>query len=122
MPKSSKDAKGIALTNNNVDDLYQRYLDSAQDGSASDKKAYLEDTRAQQEENRKQRNKVGGGSGGVGVTDTREMQLGTDLDPKSMMRRGYNDGGLVRATGSMAPNECTYNGGPGVRSQQDYKK
>jgi hypothetical protein len=33
-----------------------------------------------------------------------------------------NDGGLVRATGSMAPNECTYNGGPGVRSMQDYKK
>ena len=33
-----------------------------------------------------------------------------------------NDGGLVRATGSMAPNECAYNGGPGVRSMQDYKK
>lgn len=31
------------------------------------------------------------------------------------------DGGLVRAT-SGAPNECTYNQGPGVRSQQDYKK
>jgi hypothetical protein len=33
-----------------------------------------------------------------------------------------NDGGLVRASNSMAPNECTYNYGPGVRSQQDYKK
>jgi hypothetical protein len=32
------------------------------------------------------------------------------------------DGGLVRASNSMAPNECTYNYGPGVRSQQDYKK
>ena len=33
-----------------------------------------------------------------------------------------NNGGLVTATSSMAPNECTYNGGPGVRSMQDYKK
>ena len=33
-----------------------------------------------------------------------------------------NDGGLVRASASMAPNECTYNYGPGVRSQQDYRK
>lgn len=32
------------------------------------------------------------------------------------------DGGLVRATTNMAPNACTYAGGPGVRSQQDYKK
>ena len=32
------------------------------------------------------------------------------------------DGGLVRASNSTAPNECAYNGGPGVRSQQDYKK
>lgn len=31
------------------------------------------------------------------------------------------DGGLVRAS-SGAPNECTYVGGPGVRSQQDYRK
>lgn len=32
------------------------------------------------------------------------------------------DGGLVRATADMAPNACTYAGGPGVRSQQDYRK
>lgn len=31
------------------------------------------------------------------------------------------DGGLVRQ-GMGAPNECTYNQGPGVRSLQDYKK
>lgn len=31
------------------------------------------------------------------------------------------DGGLVRA-GYGAPNECTYNQGPGVRSRQDYHK
>jgi hypothetical protein len=31
------------------------------------------------------------------------------------------DGGLVRASHG-APNECTYNQGPGVRSMQDYKK
>lgn len=31
------------------------------------------------------------------------------------------DGGLVRQ-GTGAPNECTYNQGPGVRSLQDYRK
>ena len=31
------------------------------------------------------------------------------------------DGGLVRQ-GTGAPNECTYNQGPGVRSMQDYRK
>ena len=35
--------------------------------------------------------------------------------------RGYANGGLVRA-GYGAPNECTYNQGPGARSNQDYKK
>jgi hypothetical protein len=29
----------------------------------------------------------GGGSGGVGVADTRDMQMGADLDPKAMMMR-----------------------------------
>lgn len=32
------------------------------------------------------------------------------------------DGGLVRASTSMAANTCEYVHGPGVRSQQDYKK
>lgn len=41
--------------------------------------------------------KGGGGSGGV--SDTREMQLGADLDPKAMMRReGYKQGGKVSAS------------------------
>ena len=31
--------------------------------------------------------KTGGGSGGVGVTDTRDMQMGAELDPKAMMQR-----------------------------------
>jgi hypothetical protein len=40
--------------------------------------------------------KGGGGSGGV--SDTREMQLGADLDPKSMMKRsGYKKGGAVKS-------------------------
>lgn len=33
---------------------------------------------------------------------------------------GYANGGLIKA--GPAPNECTYNQGPGVRSQQDYRK
>lgn len=37
------------------------------------------------------------------------------------MVKNYADGGLVRASYG-APNECTYNQGPGVRSRQDYKK
>lgn len=31
--------------------------------------------------------KGGGGSGGVGVSDTRDMALGAELDPKTMMQR-----------------------------------
>jgi hypothetical protein len=39
----------------------------------------------------------GGGSGGVsgGVSDTRQMQLGADIDPKSMMKK-YANGGAVK--------------------------
>ena len=45
--------------------------------------------------------KGGGGSGGV--SDTREMQLGADLDPKSMMKReGYKKGGKVSTASSRA--------------------
>jgi hypothetical protein len=69
-----------------------------------------------------------------------EKREGEKSNPKKLMSTGkalasgkmsasqyggmakMNDGGLVRSTGNMAPNECTYNGGPGVRSQQDYKK
>lgn len=41
----------------------------------------------------------GGGSGGV--SDTREIQLGSDLDPKSMMKReGYKKGGAVKSASS----------------------
>lgn len=42
------------------------------------------------------------------------------------MVKGYADGGsvggLYRASTSMKPNEPCYTHGPGVRSQQDYKK
>ena len=39
----------------------------------------------------------GGGGGGA---DTREMQLGADLDPKAMMKReGYKKGGTAAARG-----------------------
>ncbi len=31
--------------------------------------------------------KAGGGSGGVGVPDTKDMQMGAELDPKTMMQR-----------------------------------
>jgi hypothetical protein len=47
--------------------------------------------------------KGGGGSGGEGVSDTREMQLGADLDPKAMMKRsGYKKGGKVSSASSRA--------------------
>ena len=43
----------------------------------------------------------GGGSGGV--SDTREMQLGADLDPKAMMKReGYKKGGAVKSASARA--------------------
>ena len=33
----------------------------------------------------------GGGSGGAGASGTRDMQLGSDLDPKALMKRGESD-------------------------------
>lgn len=47
----------------------------------------------------------GGGSGGVGVSDNREMQLGADLDPKAMMQRenrGMKKGGKVKSASDRA--------------------
>ena len=47
--------------------------------------------------------RAGGGSGGVGVSDTREMQLGAELDPKAMMKReGMKKGGTVRTASQRA--------------------
>jgi len=57
--------------------------------------------------------------GKVGYKDGGKAMMS---DKKKSPTMYMNDGGMVRATGSMAPNECTYNGGPGVRSMQDYKK
>jgi hypothetical protein len=46
---------------------------------------------------------VKGGGGSGGVSDTREMQLGSDLDPKSMMKRkDYKKGGKVSSASSRA--------------------
>ena len=42
----------------------------------------------------------GGGSGGV--SDTREMQLGADLDPKAMMKKGYKKGGSIPSASKRA--------------------
>ena len=55
-----------------------------------------------------------------GYKDGGKVEMMVDKKKSPMMY--MNNGGLVKATGSMAPNECTYNGGPGVRSMQDYKK
>jgi hypothetical protein len=42
-----------------------------------------------------------GGGGSGGVSDTRELQLGSDLDPKSMMKReGMKKGGSVKSSAS----------------------
>ena len=46
------------------------------------------------------RPKNGGGGGG---SDTSEMQLGADLDPKAMMKReGYKKGGAVKSASARA--------------------
>ena len=46
------------------------------------------------------RPKSGGGGGG---SDTREMQLGADLDPKAMMKKeGYKKGGAVKSASARA--------------------
>ena len=44
-----------------------------------------------------------GGGGSGRVSDTKEMQLGADLDPKAMMKReGYKKGGAVKSASSRA--------------------
>jgi hypothetical protein len=44
----------------------------------------------------------GGGSGGA-ASDTREMQLGAEMDPKAMMKReGMKKGGAVKSASSRA--------------------
>ena len=54
-------------------------------------------------ERMKSRKGSGGGSGGAGVSDTREMQLGSDLDPKAMMKReGMKKGGKVSSASKRA--------------------
>lgn len=46
--------------------------------------------------------KSGGGSGGA-ASDTREMQLGSELDPKAAMKRaGYKKGGAVNSASARA--------------------
>lgn len=46
--------------------------------------------------------RMGGGSGGA-PSDTREMQLGADLDPKAMMKRdGMKKGGVTKSASSRA--------------------
>jgi hypothetical protein len=47
--------------------------------------------------------KSGGGGSGGSASDTREMQLGAELDPKAMMKReGYKKGGAVKSASSRA--------------------
>ena len=58
-------------------------------------------------ERMKSRKGSGGGSGGSGASDTREMQLGADLDPKAMMRRtgrysSFAKGGTVKSASKRA--------------------
>jgi hypothetical protein len=58
-------------------------------------------------ERMKARKGSGGGSGGAGVSDTREMQLGSDLDPKAMMKKeGYKKGGSVKSASARADGCC----------------
>jgi hypothetical protein len=48
------------------------------------------------------RPKSGGGGSGR-VSDTRELQLGADLDPKALMEReGYKKGGAVKSASARA--------------------
>ena len=47
--------------------------------------------------------KSGGGGSGGSASDTREMQLGADLDPKAMIKReGMKKGGKVKSASSRA--------------------
>lgn len=47
---------------------------------------------------------------------------GRESKAEEMAEAKMADGGLMRSNTSFAANVCDYTGGPGVRSQQDYKK
>lgn len=65
--------------------------------------AHKERVKAEMARIKADRKSGGGGSGGVGVSDTREMQLGADLDPKAMMQReGMKKGGKVKSASARA--------------------
>ena len=43
------------------------------------------------------------GSGGGGGSDSRDLQLGADLDPKAMMKKeGYKKGGMAKSASARA--------------------
>jgi hypothetical protein len=68
------------------------------------------DNVAEEKETRRARESVrpkSGGGGSGGVSDTRELQLGADLDPKAMMKKeGYKKGGAVKSASARADGCC----------------
>ena len=68
---------------------------------------YADSNLMERYERMKARKGSGGGSGGAGVSDTREMQLGAELDPKAMMKReGMKKGGKVKSASARADGCC----------------
>lgn len=53
------------------------------------------------------RAKYGGGGSGGSAEDRREAQLGSDLDPKALMKRGgYKAGGRIKSASARADGCC----------------
>ena len=89
-----------------VTDLLKADKEARKDArnEAKEAKSAPADNVAEEKEMRRARESVrpksGGGGGG---SDTREMQLGADLDPKAMMKKeGYKKGGAVKSASARA--------------------
>ena len=107
-------ARKAGYTHAEIVDAHPSYADKKQRGVGRDSlnsKAQVEGREAMGAQLAAQI-RGGGGSGGGG-SDTRDLQLGADLDPKSMMKKeGYKKGGKVKK----------YNSGGTATSKPEPKK
>ena len=92
-------ARKAGYTHEQIVDAHPSYADEKQRGVGRDSlnsKAQVEGRKAMGAQLAGQ---MRGGGGAGGVSDTREMQLGADMDPKTMIKKaGYKKGGKVSAS------------------------
>jgi hypothetical protein len=96
-------ARKAGYTHAEIVDAHPSYADEKQRGVGRDSlnsKAQVEGRKAMGAQLAAQ---IRGGGGSGGRSDTRDLQLGADLDPKEMMKKeGYKKGGKVSSASTRA--------------------